>query len=253
MMLRRIGLITLAVALVFVGSISAAPMEGSQSPGWTGYTSLYPHSAVAQVYYPGGGSCSGFVFDRYHVLVCGHCVWENGDYIRGRAVIIPGKKGDDEPFGRFYETDVQILKGWTRSKDRSYDVAIIETDRPIGDYTGTIPLLFPGSRKRGWFRVRAISYPGGYSNGGQYYEVCEARHINEALLETTCDAEGGTSGAPIYIKDERTGQRWAIGVIISRSNPSGFATRGNPNYAVFLGGPVRHLFERQPVRRRVNW
>ncbi|WP_336001482.1 VWD domain-containing protein [Halorientalis halophila] len=109
-------------------------------------TDNYPWSAVGQLAYDYLGGCSATVVEDSHVLTAGHCVYEDGTWLteedpNGNAIeevqFLPGRDHDSSPFGQANVTFVQTYEKWVDGEDRSYDLAVLTLDRPVGQETGT--------------------------------------------------------------------------------------------------------------------
>jgi len=92
---------------------------------------------------------SGVLINPFHVLTCGHSVWntERGGWA-DEVIVVPGYEDGNRPFG---DASASWLHSWTEWKDHKnhdYDMAVIELDRPF------IPL--------GWYGY-------GYHNNDSFY------------------------------------------------------------------------------------
>ena len=85
------------------------------------------------------GSCSGALIDPMHVLTAGHCAYLNQEGVDPTPLAIraaPGYGGGIAPYGEVLSTNQLVWSQWMTSWDKSYDIAVLQLDRPVGALTG---------------------------------------------------------------------------------------------------------------------
>ncbi|MFX1344125.1 MAG: trypsin-like peptidase domain-containing protein [Promethearchaeota archaeon] len=168
-------------------------------------TSSYPWSAICNLQVTAADdthwSGSGVMIDAYHVLTCGHLVYihENGGWA-SEIEVIPGKKGDSEPYGSASATYTRTYTEWTQYEMPEHDWAVLTLDRTIGDKTG-------------WFGIKTVNYadpsytgtlhtagyPSDLDNGDYMYYVSDTgAYTSEYNHWYWLDTAPGQSGSPVW-------------------------------------------------------
>jgi len=171
-------------------------------------TSSFPWRTICKLYITAQNGSryigSGAIIDNFHVLTCGHCVYlhDAGGWA-DEIKVVPGKNGDDEPFGHAYTTYMRSYTGWTQSEMFEHDWAVLTLDRSIGDFTGWMGRQTADSSSSIYTGVlNTAGYPGDLDYGENLYRVSDdGDRADEYNHWYWMDTVGGQSGSPVWRYD----------------------------------------------------
>jgi len=147
---------------------------------------------------------SGAIIDEFHVLTAGHCVYihDEGGWA-AEIIVVPGKDGDNEPYGRANTTDLRTYTGWTVSEMIEHDWAVITLDRSIGNLTGWMGRQTEASSSSVYTgTLHTAGYPGDLDSGeSMYYDSDFGDRATEYNHWFWMDTFGGQSGSPVWRYD----------------------------------------------------
>ncbi|MFW9972270.1 MAG: zinc-ribbon domain-containing protein [Candidatus Odinarchaeota archaeon] len=168
-------------------------------------TSSYPWSTICKVYVTAADDTqwvgSGAIIDAFHVLTCGHLVYlhDHGGWA-SKIRIVPGMRGNYEPFGHAYATYMRTYQQWIQTEDVNHDWALITLDRTIGDQTGWMgrmtkdPLdpIYTGT-------LHIAGYPIDLESGRYMYYCTDVGEDADMYNHWYwMDTYGGNSGSPVW-------------------------------------------------------
>ncbi|MHA1507998.1 MAG: CARDB domain-containing protein [Promethearchaeota archaeon] len=171
-------------------------------------TSSFPWRTVCKLYITAqNGSryiASGAIIDNFHVLTSGHCVYlhDAGGWAY-EIKVVPGKNGNEEPFGHAYSTYMRSYTGWTVSEMVEHDWAVLTLDRSIGAFTGWMGRLTADSSNSIYTDIlNTAGYPGDLDYGENMYWVGDnGDRADEYNHWFWMDSAGGQSGSPVWSYD----------------------------------------------------
>ncbi|MFW9971656.1 MAG: zinc-ribbon domain-containing protein [Candidatus Odinarchaeota archaeon] len=170
-------------------------------------TSIYPWSSICKIEVTAADDTqwvgSGAIINAFHVLTCGHLVYlhDNGGWA-SQIKVIPGMRGNYEPFGYAYATYMRTYQQWIQTEDENHDWALITLDRTIGDQTGWMgrmtkdPLdpIYTGT-------LHIAGYPVDLESGRyMYYSTDVGEDADMYNHWYWMDTYAGNSGSPVWVE-----------------------------------------------------
>lgn len=166
-------------------------------------TQQMPYMAICKLYMkaPNGLNYigSGWLVSGNKLYTAGHCVYnsDSGGW-KTSVIVIPGKSGPSEPYGRYQATELMATRGWLDDGSNRYDMGAIKLDRNVSHNSFFTPSLAdPNSGN-------VCGYPGDRDQGLFQYEMRHTLNKNGGQFKYFIDTYGGQSGCPV-ITNNTTG------------------------------------------------
>ncbi len=159
---------------------------------------------------------TGWFISPRTLITAGHCVFINHSGVPGRdgwvkkIQVMPGRNGQDLPFGGMSATEFWSVEGWAGNGVENYDYGAI-----------ILPSAFP--QDLGYFgfgvfedntllaaMINVAGYPGDKQRGTLWYDWRKVGSVNPDKVFYAADTYGGQSGACVYLFLE--GQRTAVAI-----------------------------------------
>ncbi|OJG78115.1 hypothetical protein RV14_GL001216 [Enterococcus ratti] len=178
-------------------------------------TQATPYNSVVWI-----AGASGTVVGKNTVLTAAHVV--RSFYDRPSEItIIPGRNGENEPYGRFTAQSVYIPQEYLKKANSNFDYAVVtvapNNGESIGNKVPMLPVALTNSIAEGTL-LSTMGYPADKPRGTMWKSYGKVVSEMDSRIRYTMDTVGGQSGSPII-----NGNNEVVGVHTNGSLPS------NPN------------------------
>lgn len=193
--MRRLGLIFTLLFLPFSAlAEDSSPLRalttGDDSRGW---------EAVGRLDFAGQSFCTGALVAEDLVLTAAHCLFDKDSGARYAADQIQFLAGWRDGRAAAYRgaRRVVVHPGFQPSgEDRAEDLALIELDRPIRNFS--IPPYATGPMPGRGSEVGVVSYAHDRAERPALQDVCHVLGDVAGTLVLDCEVDFGSSGAPVF-------------------------------------------------------
>lgn len=168
---------------------------------------------------------SGWIAGPRLIITAGHCVFHNtyGGWAE-KIIVIPGRDGDEEPFGSYTSSTFHSVSEWVNCGDENNDIGAIILDEDIGSTLGHFSF---GAYDDNFLKSQLINisgYPGSAYGEEQMHHANRINDVTTYKLYYDVDTEGGQSGSPIWIYTDTNADPVVVGV---HSNGAGLSYNAN--------------------------
>ena len=159
---------------------------------------------------------TGWFIGPRTLVTAGHCVYIKNSGLPGRdgwvkkIQVMPGRNGNELPFGGLSATEFWTVKGWGENGLENYDYGAIILPAPFPQDLGFFGFgVFEDETVRS-STVNIAGYPGDKPRGTLWYDNRQVGNVNSDKVYYAADTAGGQSGACVYIFQQ--GQRVGIAI-----------------------------------------
>ena len=159
-------------------------------------TSILPFKAICKLYMKAANGKNfigtGWLTHANKLYTAGHCVYDHdeGGWMDS-IIVVPGKSGISEPFGRYNSSDLVAANGWIEDRSRRYDVGAIKLSSNVSHSD----FLSPSPSDSDTATV--CGYPGDRDTGIFQYRMRNSIRKNNGRFFYQIDTFGGQSGGPL--------------------------------------------------------
>jgi V8-like Glu-specific endopeptidase len=159
-------------------------------------TTALPFKAICKLFMrsPSGKHYigTGWLVDGNKLYTAGHCVYDQKEAGWMRSVIVvPGKSGLTEPYGRYNAVNLMATSGWTQSASARYDMGAIKLSKAVAHEEFIEPTIFDADM------AAVCGYPGDRDAGQFQYRMTDVISKSGGQFRYAIDTFGGQSGAPV--------------------------------------------------------
>lgn len=142
---------------------------------------------------------SGWLIAGDRLYTAGHCVYSQGSGgWKSSIIVIPGKSGLSEPYGRYKAIEVMATKGWIENGSARYDMGAIKLNKTVNHDSFITPSMDdPNSGE-------ICGYPADRDNGIFQYRMTDNLVKEAGRFFYQADTFGGQSGSPL-LRNRTTG------------------------------------------------
>ena len=185
-----------------------------------------PYMAICKLYMkaPNGLNYvgSGWLVAGDRLYTAGHCVYNKGSGgWKSSIIVIPGKSGLSEPYGRYEAIEVMATRGWIEDASTRYDMGAIKLNKSVSHDSFITPSMEDPNIGE------ICGYPGDRDNGIFQYRMTDNLVKKAGRFFYQADTFGGQSGSPLL-------RNRTIGVGIH--NYGGCPNKSSDLYQEFIDG-----------------
>ena len=136
-------------------------------------------------------------------MTAGHCVYIKNSGVAGRdgwvrrILVMPGRDGDNLPYGSVLAARWNSVNGWTNNGDQNYDYGVIQLATNLGNTTGWFGFATFSDDVLTSTVANISGYPGDKPAGQQWYDAHQVASVNALKVYYDIDTYGGQSGAGV--------------------------------------------------------
>lgn len=189
-------------------------------------TTQLPYMAICKLYMKASNGLnyvgSGWLIQNNVLITAGHCVYNksSGGW-KESIIVIPGKSGLTEPYGRYKAISLMTTKGWIDKTSTRFDMGAIKLDKPISHNSFLTPSIDDSTYGE------ICGYPADRDNGLFQYRMSDNLTKIDGRFHYQADTFGGQSGCPL-LKNRST--------VIGIHNYGGCPNKSSDLYQEFING-----------------
>lgn len=163
-------------------------------------TTTMPYKAICKLYMksPSGKKNyigTGWLTHTNKLYTAGHCVYDRKEKGWMKSIIVvPGKSGKAEPYGRYYASAFTTTRGWKEKGIPRYDMGAIKISSDVSHSDVLTPMLEDP------VRGEICGYPADRDTGTFQYRMEDSLRKAGGQFKYMLDTYGGQSGSPL-LKD----------------------------------------------------
>lgn len=159
-------------------------------------TTSLPHKAICKLYMRSVTGKNfigtGWLTHANKLYTAGHCVYDHdeGGWMDS-IIVVPGKSGNLEPFGRYTSSDLIAANGWINNQSHRYDVGAIKLSSNVSHSDFLFPSISDSNE------ATVCGYPADRDTGIFQYQMRDIIRKSDERFFYQIDTFGGQSGGPV--------------------------------------------------------
>ena len=148
---------------------------------------------------------TGWFIGPRTLVTAGHCLYIRNSGVPGRdgwvrrITVMPGRNGDQLPFGATTSNTFRAVTGWTEGGDPNFDYGVLILPVPVGDQTGTIGFGAFTDDQLVAEAANIAGYPSDKRPAGTlWYDSRKVASLSPRKVYYDIDTVGGQSGSAVY-------------------------------------------------------
>ena len=135
---------------------------------------------------------TGWLTHGNKLYTAGHCVYSHrhGGWMTN-IIVVPGKSGFSEPYGRYTATELLTTRGWYDEESRRYDMGAIKLAASVDHSDFLVPTLSDVDV------VTICGYPADRDASQFQYKMQDTVKNEQGRFFYNIDTFGGQSGSPL--------------------------------------------------------
>ena len=145
---------------------------------------------------------TGWLISPDTVATAGHCVyWHDLGGWADTIKVMPGRNGNQLPFGSEISNKFYSVSGWTKNKDPEYDYGAIKLPSGLlGREVGYFGFQNQPDFILNSSRLNNVGYPADKPAGTSWFNAGRATQVKPRFIYYMIDTYGGQSGSSVYIR-----------------------------------------------------
>jgi glutamyl endopeptidase len=147
---------------------------------------------------------TGWFIGPHTLMTAGHVVYTKNSGVPGRdgwvknIVVMPGRNGNNLPYGSVTSDNFRSVTGWTNDGDQNYDYGAIILSTDLGSTVGWFGFGVYSDSDLTSSTGNISGYPGDKPSGTQWYDYHQIASVDSRKVYYDIDTYGGQSGSAVY-------------------------------------------------------
>lgn len=207
-----------------LGADQRVQVTGTDRYPWRAHASLRITAADGSLWI----GTAFFIAPRV-LATAGHNLYIHGnkDARRGwvsSIEVIPGRNGDERPFGTAMASEYYSVQGWTGvpagqrpDPDYDYGAIVLGEDAVLGSHTGWLGLAALDDKALDRASLNLAGYPSDLGGSTQWYMASRSGDLEDRRIFYDIDTYAGQSGSAVYVADDD--ERYVVGIHAYGASP----------------------------------